>query len=222
VKRAFTLLELVFVIVIIGILSALIIPKTQTNSLREAAIQLVSDIRYTQHLAMIDDKFDSSDSNYYLGRWQIRFTTANSSQAYFIMSDTMTSNYDANPNAPADFSYSEVAKDPINSEKYLIGTTYSSFDGNRDDHINSKLNLKASYGIISISVSGGSTGSSSRRIIFDELGRPYRGDTKLSNASHLSSPVDKLLTSRCTITLSNNTDSVQIAVEPETGYTHIL
>ena len=56
-KKAFTMLELVFVIVVIGILAAAIIPSTRTNPAQEAAIQLLSDIRYTQHLAMIDDKY---------------------------------------------------------------------------------------------------------------------------------------------------------------------
>lgn len=72
-KKAFTLLELVFVIVVIGILAAVIIPNTRTNPVREAAIQLVSHIRYTQHLAMVDDKFDATNNNWYKNRWQIVF-----------------------------------------------------------------------------------------------------------------------------------------------------
>ena len=72
-KKAFTLIEIVFVIVIIGILAVVIIPRTERDPLREAAIQIVSDIRYTQHLAMIDDKYDSTDSNWYRNRWQLLF-----------------------------------------------------------------------------------------------------------------------------------------------------
>ena len=72
-KKAFTLLELVFVIVLIGILAATIIPNTKTNPAAEAAIQLQSHIRYAQHLAMMDDKFGSSTS-WYKNLWQIAFT----------------------------------------------------------------------------------------------------------------------------------------------------
>ena len=61
-KKAFTMLELVFVLVVIGILAAVMIPNMQSTALREAAIQVVSHIRYTQHLAMIDDKFDTTDT----------------------------------------------------------------------------------------------------------------------------------------------------------------
>ena len=73
-KKAFTMIELVFVIVVIGILAAVIIPNTRTNRLYEAATQLVSHIRYTQHLGMVDDKFDSGNANWHRNRWQIRFT----------------------------------------------------------------------------------------------------------------------------------------------------
>lgn len=85
-KKAFTMIELVFVIVIIGILAAVIIPNTRTNPAAEAATQLQSHIRYTQHLAMINDKFDSTDSTWMRNRWQIVF---NGNQ-YSIVSDDNT------------------------------------------------------------------------------------------------------------------------------------
>ena len=61
-KKAFTMLELVFVIVVAGIIAAVVIPNTKTNPAQEAAIQLLSHIRYTQHLAMVDDKYDSTET----------------------------------------------------------------------------------------------------------------------------------------------------------------
>ena len=96
-KKAFTLLELVFVIVVVGILAAVIIPSTRTNPVREAAIDLVSKIRYAQHLAMVDDKFDVGDANWMRNRWQIVFTDTNTK--YSIVSDNNT----------------VYAKDPLNS-----------------------------------------------------------------------------------------------------------
>ena len=82
-KKAFTMLELVFVIVVIGILAAAIIPSTRTNPAQEAAIQLLSHIRYTQHLAMVNDKYDATNANWFQNRWQIRFN----GNAYSIVSD---------------------------------------------------------------------------------------------------------------------------------------
>ena len=221
-KRAFTMLELVMVIVIVGIISVMIAPDFGNNNLRQAADQLVNHIRYTQHLAMMDNKFSTTDQKWFLGRWQIRFSQANSSESYFIMSDTIKSNYDANPNAPVGFAYSEVAQDPLNPDQYLIGTEYSSFDNDSKEHINSKLDLLSEYGITSITIAGGNTGSTARRIIFDNLGRPYRGDTKATNANVITHLADKVAKARITITLSDGTNSEIIAVEPETGYTHIL
>lgn len=73
-KKAFTLIELVFVFVVIGILAAFMIPSTRTNPAVDAAIQLESDIRYAQHLAMIDDKFDANNTKWFSNLWKIEFT----------------------------------------------------------------------------------------------------------------------------------------------------
>jgi prepilin-type N-terminal cleavage/methylation domain-containing protein len=55
-RFAFTMLELIFVIIVIGILAVLAMPSFNKNSLAEAAEQVAGHIRYTQHLAMVDDK----------------------------------------------------------------------------------------------------------------------------------------------------------------------
>lgn len=106
-KKAFTMLELVFVIVVIGILAAAIIPNTKTNSTSEAAIKLESQIRYVQHLALIDDKFDATNSSWYKNLWQIAF---NGNQ-YSIVSnnnlkfakDSITKNIIQNVDLSADY-----------------------------------------------------------------------------------------------------------------------
>ena len=74
--KGFTLIELIFVVIIIGIIMSIIVSNPKDTKLREAAIQLISHIRYTQHLAMIDDKFAVNDekAKWYKARWQIRFT----------------------------------------------------------------------------------------------------------------------------------------------------
>ncbi len=92
-KKAFSLLELVFVIVVIGIIAAVIIPRSSSNSAQEAARELHSSIRYTQHLAMQDDKFDATDNRWFRNRWQIVFNT----NKYSIVSDN-GNNYAQDPN----------------------------------------------------------------------------------------------------------------------------
>ncbi|QOY54016.1 type II secretion system protein [Candidatus Sulfurimonas marisnigri] len=85
-KKAFTMLELVMVIVVIGILAAVAIPRTGRDNVAEAATQLISHIRYAQHLALVDDKFDSTVANWYENIWQIRFT----GNTYSIVSNDNT------------------------------------------------------------------------------------------------------------------------------------
>ena len=45
-KRAFTMIELIFVIVVVGILAAMIMPRLERNGAKEAATQLLTHIRY--------------------------------------------------------------------------------------------------------------------------------------------------------------------------------
>ncbi|MBR4141341.1 MAG: type II secretion system protein, partial [Campylobacter sp.] len=69
--KAFTMIELVFIIVIVGILAAVAIPKIERNGLIEAADQIASHIRYTQQLAMNDNKFSANDDNWHRKAWRI-------------------------------------------------------------------------------------------------------------------------------------------------------
>ena len=218
-KPAFTLLELIFVIVVIGILAATFIPKFSANKLTQAANQVVSDIRYTQHLALVDDKYDSTDQYWYRQRWQIAFSTANQTVSYMIMSDevTGTGNYNGNPIANNTYSDVSIAVNPENKNLYMIGIPYSTFNNSDTNRLSTKLDLGKTYGITNISITGGSTGSSAKRILFDHLGRPYRG-TDVS----LTSPQDHVATSPIDIKLTNTSGSIKIQIEPETGYVHIL
>ncbi len=72
-KKAFTMLELIFVIVVVGILSFMVAGRFERNSLREAADQLVSHIRYTQHLAMMDNRFNPNAPAWFVERWMLDF-----------------------------------------------------------------------------------------------------------------------------------------------------
>lgn len=225
-KKAFTMMELIFVIVVIGILAAVVIPRTGSNKLREAAVQVVSHIRYTQHLAMVDDKFDASDSNWYRGRWQIIFGASNYTNdkyAYSIFSDAPT--YSGQPDK------SEMAKNPLDSTRLLSGGYSGTLHIVTDaDEVTKEMNIGQKYGIENIAISGGNTGSSASRVVFDHLGRPYRGDISAvsvtSSTSRLANSTIyiKFCLEGCTLPnySANNDKEVVIAVEPETGYAHIL
>jgi len=217
-KKAFTMIELVFIIVVIGILAATIIPRVQTNPIQEAGVQLVSHIRYTQHLAMIDDKYDVSDANWFKKRWQIVFgntdAAAGGVPAYSIFSDTAVG-------STGNINTSEVARNPENSTQYMTGgysgaaaldITDAAFNGMR------KLNLGMSYGVSTITLSGGCANG---RISFDYEGRPLQGDQSTMTGAY-SAPTQRLIVSDCNVTLSDtNGNNLVITVRPETGYASI-
>jgi len=209
-KKAFTMLEFVFVIVVIGILSATVMSNTTSSPLREAATQLVSHIRYTQHLAMVDDRFENNDSTWYKTRWQLLWGKSNSgtvnSGGYYSYSIFSDSSKTGNPDPK------EIAKNPLNSSKLLSGGFSGTLDW-EDFRATKELNIGYKYSIDNVTESG----CSAQRISFDHLGRPLKGDS-----SAWTSSVSGVLTTQCRITLHQNTDSITIAIEPETGYIHIL
>ena len=216
-RKAFTLLELVFVIVVIGILAAVILPRTKTNPVQEAAIQVLSHIRYTQHLALVDDKYDSHNGQWYKDRWQIRFSTNGGSAgkvSYTIYSD-LTGGSSGNPDI------NEIAIDPSNPSKKLTGGWNSSqLKINESNFIGTKkLNLGLSYNITSVLLSNSCKVNGSKSIAFDYLGRPIKG-----NLSSNTSPYDAsdLIQRDCNITLTDGTESAIIQISPETGYAKVL
>jgi len=222
-KKAFTMIELVFVIVVIGVLSAVILPNTKTNPVQEAAIQLVSHIRYTQHLAMVDDKFDATDGNWYKKRWQIVFVQhaeASSVPAYTIFSDTSNG-------STGDANELEIALNPVNVTQRMTGGHSGSVKLDiRDSRFVGmrKLNLGLSYGITSITMSNSCSVSGSRRIAFDHVGRPIRGSLGAAGGGGNAQSYENnnLIQADCIITLTDGIESTLIRVTRETGYTCVL
>ncbi|MBS4067289.1 MAG: type II secretion system protein [Sulfurimonas sp.] len=221
-KKAFTMMELVFVIVVIGILAAVVMPRTGSNRLNEAAIQVVSHIRYTQHLAMIDDKFDTNPtSEWYKKRWQIFFSNtedgSNNLWAYSIFSDGAGGST-GNPDV------SELAVNPLNTSKLLTGGYSGTVQYNDLQGRNTKeLLIGEKYSIVNVDFTEGcSIASNKQRIFFDNLGRPFYGSPHLQTKPYHNEINVKKLNSNCKITLTDNTGKdINISIEPETGYTYI-
>jgi len=197
-KKAFTLLELIFVIVAIGIISAVAFPSMDDGKLQKAADQVVSHIRYTQHLAMVDDKFDVNDPLWFRENWQIQFEEGPSEVGYMVYSDL---NHAGNANN------NEFARDPLTQRKISQATGVADLGGK--------------YGITNIEFSNNCRGSGTgRELSFDFLGRPY---THITAATPLAANIHQhLLRGDCNITLTNSEGNITIGIEPETGYARIL
>jgi prepilin-type N-terminal cleavage/methylation domain-containing protein len=205
-RYAFTMLELVFVIIVIGILAVLAMPSFNSNQLEQAAEQVASHIRYTQHLAMTDDKYDPTDSTWYKLRWQIRFRQAAGEIQYAVFSNQ---NKDLNINCNA-ATCAEPALDP------LTGMPLFYVASRPNDNM-----VLSNYGITALAISCNTDDNFAYAtrlgvLAFDNIGRPYRG------IYDSNSPMQYLLTSDCTITLHHQTDgNATITVRPETGYVSI-
>ena len=88
-KKAFTLVELIIIIVLVGILAVFVAPKITTTGFQDSADvdSLISNIRYTQHKSMVTG-----------GGWKITFDVAsNKYTIYDKNGTTATLPADKNP-----------------------------------------------------------------------------------------------------------------------------
>lgn len=196
-KSAFTMLELVFVIVVIGILAAAIIPRMDRDTIYEMSEQVLSHIRYTQHLAMTDNVYDDTQSNWYQARWHLDFVNGSCGVFYRVGSDSDLSS------GTGDFSNTEAARDPLTKTLIYNNTTpCADHDGWYNDVL-----LGEKYNIVSMSSTCGT-----QRIVFDHIGRPYTG----------LGGVTSKMNNDCNYTFTDgNGNQAIITVTAETGYAYI-
>ena len=201
-RKAFSMLELVFVILIVGILAIAISPKLNDNRLRELAHQIISDLRYTQHLAMQDNKFDVSDSEWHLKRWQIYFHNDGDGKGHKVY----TVWRDENKGGGVDTN--EIAIDQT-SRRRMTG------DMNYATSFIEAMDLTKEYGVVNYNLCGNAT---KKRLYFDYLGRVYAPLGLISSTNRF----DGLLSSNCNLTLTNDKNQkVVITILAETGYAYI-
>ena len=225
-KRAFTMIELVFVIVVVGILAAIMIPKLNRNASREAANQILTHIRYTQHLAMQDDKYENFINNqsklWFKMRWGIAFNNTSlydeclidkpgiKTWKYNVFFDN---SFKGNIN-----SESEVANDIYKSGKLLSGG-WSGMSTDACKKINKELNLGKRFGITSVDFKDGCSGM--QTINFDEMGRPMKVVSVTKNRG-AKRPYDRLLKKDCSITITDKRgNQTTITIEKESGFSSI-
>lgn len=236
-KKALTIIELIFVVIIIGIISAVATTMMRDDNLALATYQTLDHIRYTQHLAISEHKFDPKDHyyiNYQPGSngsekgkffrawWQIRFQNVPPTEysggwvGYSIYSDNdREGNIDGSAANPT---HIEAAVNPIDG---MLLHNYSNCL-----RCSSDSNLNGKYGVANITLSGGCvvagftrvTNGNLGAIAFDDKGRPYYGIAD----NNQNNPYQYILTSDCNITLAHS-DGRQavITIHPETGYAEI-
>ena len=214
---AFSFIELILVIIIIGIFSTLSLISFSRNYLDEAIVHLESDLRYTQRLALSDNRFNPENPLWYKSNWQLVFTKSKKIDGsretiwgYTIFSDR---NYDKKINK------SEVATNPSDNTK-LMTYGITSMHTLKEYEITRRLGLAKYYHITNVIFSKTCTnprGRKSRRMIFDNYGKPYWSyDEKKYRIQQ--SKYFKPVKEECMITLKEGKQSRSLCITPYSGY----
>jgi type II secretory pathway pseudopilin PulG len=197
-KAAFTMLELVFVIVVAGILAAVFIPRFERDNAGEAAYQIARHIRLAQHHALVEDKFEGATSDWNKKMWAIIFRKNNYCYSVFSNLDKSATFADLN----------ESAVDPLSKKRLFADTACSESSAGADDVL-----LWKSFGVDNITMTNCGTDlptlTENNEILFDHLGRPYQN-------------VGVPLAANCVITIqTNNGHSAQVTVYKGTGFVKV-
>ena len=215
-KNAFTMMELVFVIVVLGILAAIAMPRLDRDLKQEAADNILSSIRYTQHLALQDYKHKFDDPKWQQRFWRIVFNTCSTSTDKFYM---VGSDDNMESSSAALFDRNESAIDPDNKKPmFWVGGVDCSSGG--DGTVSENIFISKKYGITAVTPLAGSGCASAAHIAFDHLGRPHHGaNFSQSTAANYSG----YMKTACTFTFTmSDGDTFDIAIQPETGYASIV
>ena len=201
-KKSFSLLELIFVIILIAIISSTIISKTKISKLQIATDKIIVYLNYTRYIALIDNKYDVDDAEWGKKRWTLKFqncSNTNDGMYYIVYSDMS--------GGTAAFKKNECMKDPL-SLKYL----YSGYDCEPSSNESKNILLTKEFGINKVEVSCNTT-STIGQISFGADGKIY---------SQLGTNIKEIY-EQCLIKLYDINDVYStIAIEPKTGYIHKL
>ena len=223
-KKAFSLLELVLVVFILGIIFSVMPFNFSKNKLLEGAQQILNDIHYTRTLAMMQEDFRIENlavakREWYKNKWQLYFIKSSSAtqnqQTYTIFLDK---NGDGNANlGKTQVNLDrEIAIDLINPKK-LMNSGQSGVISKNDEKASKKFNIEKSFGITQVQFKGSCSGTT--RLVFDKLGRLY---SPLKNAKGNFDKNLALKDEKCIIKLlDKNKQNLCIVVENLSGFAYI-
>ena len=204
-NRAFTLLEIIIVILLITLLYSLFVPKNQINKLNEITNRLSLYITYTRFKALIEDKFDEDDSLWHKKRWTIKFFRCRDENDGIYFSIYSDKNKSGHPGSE------DSLKDPL-TKKYIYSSNYC-----KENNLNSKyVLLTKAFDISSVELSCNDT-TSLGQLSFGVDGKVY---SKLSNFEYESDYYE--IKEPCSLKLvSKNNKYKEIIIYPYTGFNKI-
>jgi len=108
-KKSFSLIELIFVIMLLAIITSQVSLKNNLSKIKLAKQQIVLHLKYTRYIAMLDNKYDNNNSLWFRKRWTMKFLNCQKKIGglyYVIYSDE---------NLNGSISKEETLKDPLTS-----------------------------------------------------------------------------------------------------------
>ncbi len=206
-RVGFTMIELVMVIVVLGILAALTIPRLDRDLKQEASDTVLSSIRYTQHLALTDNKHRFDTPTWQRAFWKFSVESCSGGDLFLSVGTDM--------DLQGDIDATEAALDPSNGKPMFWLNTATCAPGDDLTASSENIFLTKKYGLTAIA--GGGSCAGVQHIGFDHLGRPHVGFSA-SNVPDYGSYIN----TQCTFTFTmSDGDTFTINIEPETGYAYI-
>jgi prepilin-type N-terminal cleavage/methylation domain-containing protein len=220
---AFTMLELVMVVVVLGILASLALPRFDTKKRQEAADNILSSIRFTQSLALLDNKNDRTEAgldtngvktNWQKGLWHIRFDRyANGAKWFYTVSSSM----DGSTNVDK----GETAIDASNG-KFMYNLAGNGVIG---DDESPNIFISEKYGIDNVDFTNctGDLGrlkssNTATHLAFDYMGRPHKGIYGATNNYATVMHEDCIIR----FTFLDESEPLDIQINSETGYAFLV
>jgi type II secretory pathway pseudopilin PulG len=210
------MIELVFVIVVIGIIAAVAIPRYDRDLKQEAADTVLSYIRYTQHLALRDFREQTLDrtiggvtrsaAQWQRSFWKITFESCSDGAIYIGVG--------SDKDYQGDTDRTEAALDPGNGLPiWWINTSPCKNGG--DTTVSPNIFITKKFGVTQVQGSGSC--ANLKHLGFDQLGRPH-----VSFSGSTAPDYSSYVTTACiyTFTMSDG-DTFSITISPETGYSFI-
>ncbi len=211
-QSAFTMLELVMVIVVVGIITSLAIPRYKRDIRQEASTSLVSALKYAKHMALTDNIVKPDENKWQRAFWRFGIQGCSDNGIFYYIASDKT--YGGNLNS------SEYINDPANGLK-MMGSNSDPCETEANNGASPNIFLTKNYGIkdgkVTFSNCDPISGASEAKYIgFDYFGRTYRGFTG-STEPDFSSRVH----TDCKITFEFSDPeikSINIIIESGTGY----
>lgn len=214
-KSAFTIIELVFVIIILGILASVAMGRMERDLKQEAAETILFHIRLAQQMALSDNKHrPTHDDKWQTAYWRFEYEKCDLTDRYIyrVGSDSDLS---------GGINKFEAAIDPTDGKYIWADGACDQFD-DLDADESEDVYLYGRFGVTTVTHSTALGSCTTQNIGFDYLGRPHSG---LGTYKNNGSEFQRLMTKDCNLTFNMTdgavSDSFSIIIEAETGHSYI-